>query len=343
MCNLRYAHSSTRLKKAPAGARHPQTTRAHRLLHLPSWRSVAQRLLLALAALMLFPAACAIHERPTLGGSPGHFSAAMNTQPCLHGRCDGDDMGGSAGEPHGVDSGKPAPTAPPCEQWCVRITQTYHDPRTQDLLIMLAQTPTGQRALDYLLTMSDRLGERFITWQDMGKDGNAGENNAGGYIKLNSAMLTRRDLGPFFLAGILVHEAVESYFDIAEGIRGMGTRHADYVAQWFNGKFERELHVLAYYDAQDPFYLPNENSAYGLRYEAWLNGTEDGRLYLSNPESCDLQSVDRKGRAWPPSDWWAEQGGFWMLGQGTDVTPVSNPLALTTAMLVTSDLRSLAQ
>ena len=73
--------------------------------------------------------------------------------------------------------------------------------------------------------------------------GNAGENNTGGYITLNTAMLTRRDLGPYFLSGTLVHEAVESYFDIAAGIRDMGTRHADYVAQWFTGRFEQELHA----------------------------------------------------------------------------------------------------
>jgi hypothetical protein len=132
-----------------------------------------------------------------------------------------------------------------------------------------------------------------------------------------------------------VHESVESYFDVGEGIRGMGTRHADYVAQWFNGKFARELHAIPYYHAQDPF---SDNSAYGLSYDAWLNDTEDGRRYQSNPENCDLQAIDCKGRAWPPSDWWAEQGGFWFLGQGTDVTPVPNPLTLSPVMLVASNL-----
>jgi hypothetical protein len=224
---------------------------------------------------------------------------------------------------------------------CERIKATYHDSRTQSLLLPLAQTPTGRGAVEYLLVMADRLGDEFITWSDLGKTGGAGQNNAGGYITLNTAMLTRDDLGPYFLSGTLLHESIESYFDIAEGIRDMGTRHADYVAQWFNGKFERELHAFPYYSAKDPFYLPSENNAYGLNYAVWLQ-TDDGRLYLGNPEAPDLRHVDRRGHAWAPSDWWAEQGGFWVLGQGVDVTPVPNPLGLTTDMLNADDLSALA-
>jgi hypothetical protein len=147
----------------------------------------------------------------------------------------------------------------------------------------------------------------------------------------------------YYLAGTLVHEAVESYFAVGEGIRQMGTRHADYVAQWFSGKFETELHAIAYYHSQDPFYSPGEDSAYGLSYGAWLYGTDDGQLYLPSPADCNLHAVDRKGHAWPPSDWWAEQGGFWMLGQGSDVTPVPNGMVLSPAMLASSDLDVLSQ
>jgi hypothetical protein len=224
---------------------------------------------------------------------------------------------------------------------CERIKSTYSDARTQALLLALAQTPTGQGAVTYLLTMADRLGPDFITWRDLGKMGNAGENNAGGYIQLNTAMLTRRDVGPYFLVGTLLHETVESYYDIGEGIRDMGTRHADYVAQWFNGKFERELHALPYYNALDPFYLPSEDNSYGLTYGAWLK-TEDGQLYLGNPEQCHLHVVDRKGHAWAPSDWLAERGGFWLMGQGRDVTPVPNPLDLSISLLLADDLSALA-
>jgi hypothetical protein len=190
--------------------------------------------------------------------------------------------------------------------------------------------------------MGERLGPDFLTWRDLGREGSAGVNTAGGYIQLNTAMLTRRDLGPYFLSGTLVHEAIESYFDVAEGIRDMGARHADYVAQWFNGRFAREPHALPYYNAQDPFYLPYEDSSYGLSYDVWLHGTEDGRLYLSFPQNSDLRHVDRRGRAWPPSDWIAEQGGLWFLGQGRDVTPLPNPLALSPTLLVADDLRALA-
>jgi hypothetical protein len=231
-----------------------------------------------------------------------------------------------------------APTAPVCDQFCARIQQTYHDPRTQALLLLLAQTPTGQGGLEYLLAMGAHFGDTFITWRDLRADGNVGANTTGGFIQLDSSRHTERILIQIYLAGILLHEAVESYFDVGEGVRQMNTRHADYVGQWFNGKFERELHALPSYHAQDPFYMPTENSAYGLTYDAWLNTTNDGPLYLGEPERGDLRHRDRIGRAWPPSDWWAELGGFWFLGQGTDVTPVPNPLGLTPAMLAADDL-----
>lgn len=298
--------------------------------------------LLVVALLTVLPIACAAYTLTAPSVSLLRQGSAMDGQQCQQETSGCDNDGGTPiGPSHGVDTGLPAPAAPPCESLCVRIQRAYHDARTQALLLALAQTPTGQGAVAYLLTMADRLGERFITWRDLGKEGNAGENNAGGYIQMNSAMLTRQDLGPYFLAGTLLHEAIESYFDIAEGIRDMGTRHADYVAQWFNGKFERELHALPYYDAQDPFYLSYEHSSYGLSYAAWL-ATEDGQLYLGNPQQPDLRHVDRRGHAWPSSDWLAEQGGFWLLGQGTDVTPVPNTLALSPAMLVAADLSALA-
>jgi hypothetical protein len=130
---------------------------------------------------------------------------------------------------------------------------TYHDPRTQTLPPPLAQTPTGRSAVTYPLTIADRLSEGFVTWRDLGPEGNAGENNAGGYITLNTALLTRDDLGPFSLVGTLLDETVESYCDSEEGIRSMGTRHADYVAQWLTGIFARELRRIPSYTPQDPF------------------------------------------------------------------------------------------
>jgi hypothetical protein len=339
MWNLRHVSVSTTTDYGNDARRPAPVVSATHATHTRRPHTVLRKTLLLLALLTVLPIACAAYTLTAPSVSFLHRFSAMGSQQCPQRTddCDGDG-GMPIGPSHGVDTGLPAPAAPPCEEICERIQRTYHDKRTQALLVALAQTPTGQGAVAYLLTMSDRLGEGFITWRDMGKDGNAGENNAGGYIQLNSAMLTRRDLGPYFLAGTLVHELVESYFDIGEGIRGMGTRHADYVAQWFAGKFARELHALRYYDAQDPFYAPSENSAYGLSYSVWLNDTEDGQLYENSPENCDLHAVDRKGRAWPPSDWWAEQGGYWFLGQGTDVTPVPNTLGLSTAMLVADDL-----
>jgi hypothetical protein len=232
----------------------------------------------------------------------------------------------------------PAAALPACDPLCMRIQQVYHDTRTQELLLLLAQTPTGQGALEYLLAMGAHFGDAFISWRDLRADGNVGENSTGGFIQLDSARHTERILIRIYLAGILVHEAVESYFDVGEGMRAMDTRHTDYVAQWFNGKFERELHALPDYHALDPYYMPTEGNAYGFTYDAWLNNTNDGQLYLGEPAGSDLQQSDRLGRAWPPSDWLAESGGFWLLGQGTDVSPVPNPLGLTAAMLAADDL-----
>jgi hypothetical protein len=87
--------------------------------------------------------------------------------------------------------------------------------------------------------------------------------------------------------------------------------------------------------------MPAEDNASRLRYDAWL-ATADGQLYLGNPETSDLRHIDRKGHAWAPSGWIAEQGGFQLLGQGTAVSPVPNPSGLTTAMLTADDLRALA-
>jgi hypothetical protein len=269
---------------------------------------------------------------------------AMTNQRCLPSAdgCDPNDSSTAAGRSRGASAGTPAPTALPCEHLCARIEQTYHDPRTQALLILLAQTPTGQDILEYLRAMGAHFGDAFITWRDLRADGNVGANTTGGFIELDSARHTERILIRIYLAGILAHEAVESYFEVGEGIRQMNTRHADYVGQWFNGKFERELHALPYYHALDPFYMPTENSAYGLTYAAWLHTTNDGPLYLGEPGSGDLRHRDRRGRAWPPSDWWAELGGFWFLGQGTDVAPVPNALGLSPAMLDASDLSVIA-
>jgi hypothetical protein len=280
-------------------------------------------LLLALAIVLRGSSAPRV-DADNLNGS-GH------AQQCATDTCDGDESSGV-----GVEA--QAPAAPVCAQFCVRIQQTYHDVRTQELLNLLAQIPTGQKTLEYLLAMGAHFGDAFITRRDLRADGLVGKNNTGGFIQLNSAMHIENDVVIFFMAGILVHEAVESYFDVGEGIRDMGTRHADYVAEWFNGKLEREPHALPCYHPPDPFYDPAKNSAYGLTYDTWLYGAYDGRAYLGNHEQSDLRRSDRIGHAWPPSDWWAEQGGFWLWGQGTDVTPVPNPLGLTTAMLAADDL-----
>jgi hypothetical protein len=283
----------------------------------------------ALAWALLLALAIVLHGSTVPHASASSHSRIGHAQLCVADGCRGDETS---------SSGAPAAAVPACDQFCLRIQHVYHDARTQELLVLLAQTPTGQGALEYLLAVGAHFGDPFITWRDLRADALVGKSDAGGFIQLDSSLHTERILVSIYLAGILVHEAVESSFDVGEGIRQMGTRHADYVAQWFSGKFERELHALPDYHALDPYYLPTENSAYGYTYDAWLNTTNDGQLYLGEAESVDLRTIDRRGRAWPPSDWLAEAGGFWLLGQGTEVTPIPNPLGLTPAMLVASDL-----
>jgi hypothetical protein len=229
----------------------------------------------------------------------------------------------------------PAPTPPACESLCLRIRSIYHDPRTQALLIPLAQTPTGRSVLEYLLFMGAKMGDEFISWQDLSAGHYAGFTTEGGYIQLNSRVPADLHLEPYFLAGTMVHEAVESYFVVVEGIRDMGTRHADYVAQWFSGKFQIELHAIPYYHVQDTSYWDGEYSSYGMSYSAWIDNSLDGEAYRMLPANCDLHAADRIGHSWPPSDWWAG----WGFGQGTPVSPVPNTMGLSRSMLATDDMR----
>src|SRR5262249_40099659 len=113
----------------------------------------------------------------TLLAGAQHSDGATNSQLCTVGAagCAPDDGVPIAAPSHGIDGGTPLPPPPPCEELCTRIKAAYHDPRTQTLLLPLAQTPTGRGVLDYLLSMTSWLGSDFITWRDLGKMGNAGE------------------------------------------------------------------------------------------------------------------------------------------------------------------------
>jgi hypothetical protein len=329
MWNLDQVFARTLTSTGRAASSHATKPSASGLVPAHHLRSALLWALL-LALVIILPAAGISQELSALHANSVSLAGGAHAPACAAACADNETSGATV---VAQERGAPA-----CDQFCTRIQQVYHDARTQDLLILLAQTPTGQGALEYLLAIGAHFGDAFITWRDLRADGNVGETDTGGFIELDSSRRTERILIRIYLAGILVHEAVESYFAVGEGIREMDSRHADYVAQWFNGKFERELHALPYYHALDPFYMPTEGNAYSYTYDAWLNKTNDGRLYLSEPESSDLRHSDRLGRAWPPSDWLAEVGGLWFLGQGTPVTPVPNTLGLTTAMLAADDL-----
>jgi hypothetical protein len=320
-------------------ANHDETNRlkhTRRLRKGVRWLVVAVTTALVLVSVL--PLVCALHSPNTGPDLDDLIPSGTNAEICSRTDtwCTGDTSASTTppSQPSQVSS-TPAPTPPACESLCARIRSVYHDSRTQALLVLLAQTPTGRNALEYVLYMGDKLGDDFISWQDLSSGHYAGYTTPGGFIELNSTMPTESDIGPYFLAGTLVHESVESYFVVADGIRNMGTRHADYLAQWLSGKFEIELHAISFYRAQDTYYWDGEWSSYGMSYDTWINNSLDGEIYRNLPVSCNLDSADRQGHAWPSSDWWAS----WGFGQGTDVSPVPNTMDLMTSMLTSDDLR----
>ena len=172
----------------------------------------------------------------------------------------------------------------PCTGLCADIYNTFHDWRTQAVLLFLLTSPTGTKFVEFLLSAaryfasSDDVGgtDGYITWS-----GGGGYTDSSGTIRLGSDLLANAqdpsDVSTDDLinaAGALVHEGVESFFALAYGIRSQGSQHMDYVAQWYSGEVKSEL--------------LNENgggpmiggSAYGQTFKQW-QASPDGQLYAS--------------------------------------------------------------
>src|SRR5262245_10794303 len=229
MWNLRPVPASPGTQNGISASQHSLAPGAHRVTRAGRPRRALHRALSVCALLSVLPIACSVSAPLAPAAGILRHERAMNNQRCLPSAagCDPNASSTAAGRSRGASARTPAPTALPCERLCERIEQTYHDPRTQALLLLLAQTPTGQGGLEYLLAMGAHFGDAFITWRDLRADGNVGANTTGGVIQLDSSRHTERSLIRIYLAGILVHEAVESSFAVGEGIREMNTRHAD--------------------------------------------------------------------------------------------------------------------
>ena len=133
------------------------------------------------------------------------------------------------------------------------------------------------------------------------------------------------------LAGNLVHEGVESYFD-GQGIRQMGTRHADYLAEWYQGKFLNEAGGPEDTNSNGQ---PVGWRAYPLPYDKWWQKQKDiGSVYLSEDENVTIYSngatLDSPGQYWPDN------------GNSVPVTGIPNPMGLDPRMLLSNDLRKSA-
>ena len=206
--------------------------------------------------------------------------------------CDSGDCGGRPGS-------KPAPPekepASPCrghEALCTAINGTFHDHRTQAVLQFLLSSPTGTEFVEFLLSAARVLGDAYIAWTK--PDKGSAYTTFFGTIQLNPALLpgspqswTKAQL--LNAAGALVHEGVESYYDLADGIRSQASQHMDYVAQYFAGKVKTEL-AQAYHlgDAG--------SSAYGLSFDEWY-AVEGSSNYASEPVN-QPEVTDSWGQRW---------------------------------------------
>ncbi len=206
-----------------------------------------------------------------------------------------------------------------------KMISIYTDPRTQRALKLLMTTPTGRNFAEYYIFMGQKFGGGFISWDHLGKHAGAVSTD-GGFVVLNLDDPMNTEADEIEMAGYLVHEGVESYFD-GQGIRQMGTLHADYVAEWFQGKFMSEAGG-------------GDTRAYQMTFQDWMaNG--NGQSYKGETPNVTLytdgSTLDKPGQYWSGNGNWSD---FWgNLGIGTTtVNNVPNPMGLDPRMLLSNDL-----
>jgi RHS repeat-associated protein len=167
---------------------------------------------------------------------------------------------GNGGE--GSTNGDPCISQP---MICREIRATFHDINLQHVMMLLLDTDIGQKLLGFLLQAGEAVGSSYVTWANLGSCAvscEAGYTNGAGFIQLNTAF---KD-DPAAAATVLVHEAVESYYAIEDGIRTFASQQMDYVAQWFAGEFEVQSNKAG---VGQPYKPTNDGhfGAYGLSFD----------------------------------------------------------------------------
>lgn len=154
--------------------------------------------------------------------------------------------------------------------------------------------------LVFLLAVGAQIGDYYISWEK----GGCTCVDMWGNIHLDTTQLP--DLSdpnvltddPNALADIigyaggLIHEAVESYYSIADGIQSYASLHMDYTAQWFAGEARLEMATTLGIDMSN---VPGTDS-YRESYADWVN-SPDGQAYVSLGEKPNQPEVtDSWGR-----------------------------------------------
>jgi len=147
-------------------------------------------------------------------------------------------------------------------------------------LYLLTYSAEGLKFLDFLITAGLIYGgDDYIVW---GNDGTYA--TAFGRIHLDRSILGPSGASPIKqfdaligAAGGLIHEAVESFFALNDGLVFPASQHMDYVAQWFAGLVRRQL-ADAFKDNGVFFRdIPGADS-YGQSFADWA-ASLDGQLY----------------------------------------------------------------
>jgi RHS repeat-associated protein len=174
-----------------------------------------------------------------------------------------------------------SPVHATCSGLCKKVIDTFHDPKTVAVLQFLLKSSTGAKFVKFFLSAASYrfLGDSYITWTK--PDQGDAYTNWNGTIQVNPNQLPCdpgkcTDAQLLTAAGLLVHEGVESYYDLGLGIVTQASQHMDYVAQYYAGKVKTELGTVSDVTSNDI-----NNVAFGLSFDEWTKG--DGRNYKSEP------------------------------------------------------------
>lgn len=199
-----------------------------------------------------------------------------------------------------------------------QIDNEFHDPRTRNLLYAMLNSPYGAKVVQYLLTIGDckkysPCGDKLIVWQDGNIPEGAGAFNQNNVIILNAQSFDPSDPNPddqgslTYTAGLLAHEAVETYYGRAYHIPA-DTLPMDYFADYVR-------QVVSHQMAGQPVGSYPD-------YQQWYNGP-GGSFYRSRNESND------------PGGYWNEiiRSGAQNALNGIDPNFAGNPMGLDPSLL----------